>query len=62
MEELYYMASIAIPASIADTIIDGDTIKLNELVYKRLSKKPKRRTIERRLLNVEGDQKLLIYK
>lgn len=61
MTELYYFPTVRINAKIADLVIPGMHIRIDDYVYERLSRKPKGRSIARRLQNLNQELKFIIY-
>lgn len=61
MREYYYVASTKINAKIADLVVTGYTIAIDNYHYEMLARKPKGRTIKRRLQNGTTGERILIY-
>ena len=61
MEELYYVPSLRINAKISDLVIEGNHIELDGITYQRLSRKPRGRSIKRKLKSLESNTRILIY-
>ena len=61
MNELFFVPAVKINARIADTVIIGNHIKLNDYTYERVSRRPKGRSIFKRLQSMDGNTKLTIY-
>jgi len=61
MAPLHYIASILVTVGIADTVIEGEHIKIGDLVYVRLSKKPKGKIVKRKLLSTISEEQFIIY-
>lgn len=59
MNELFFVPAVKINARIADTVIVGSHIKINDYTYERVSRRPKGRSILRKLQN--SDTRLTIY-
>lgn len=62
VEEKYYVPSSKINAKISDTVLEGMHIEIGGLTYQRLSRKPRGRSIQRRLLNEKSRVRLVIYR
>ena len=62
VEEKYYVPSSKINAKISDTVLEGMHIEIGGLTYQRLSRKPRGRSIQRRLLNENSRVRLVIYR
>ena len=62
MESLIYMPSIKLTPTIEEFSIPKDFITIGDFTYIRLSRKPKGRSIDRKLINPETGQQILIYK
>lgn len=61
MEE-YYLPSLKINSKVSDTVIEGRHIEIDGITYQRLSRKPRGRSIQRRLLNMDSNLRLVIYR
>ncbi len=61
MNELYFIKASKINARVSDLIIDGSHINVEGYRYERLIRKPKGRSIERKLQNIENQERLIIY-
>jgi len=61
MEELYYVPSLRINAKISDLVIEGNHIELDGVTYQRLSRKPRGRSIKRKLKSLQSNTRILIY-
>lgn len=62
MNELYYFPSIKMNAKISEIVEDGFPIEMDGYKYERLLRKPRGRSIQRRLLNEANQTRLIIYK
>jgi hypothetical protein len=62
LEEYYYVSSLRINSKISDTVIEGKHIEIDGITFQRLSRKPRGRSIERKLLNINSNLRLVIYK
>ena len=61
MEELYYIPSLKVNSKVADLVIDGNHIEIEGITYQRLSRKPRGRSIKRKLKGLETETSILIY-
>jgi hypothetical protein len=61
MEELYYVPSLRINVKISDLVIEGNHIELDGITYQRLSRKPRGRSIKRKLKSLQSNTRILIY-
>ncbi len=61
MIESFYIKAAKINARVADLVIDGSHINLEGYRYERLSRRPRGRTIERRLVNENTNERIIIY-
>lgn len=62
IEENYYLPSLKINSKVSDTVIEGRHIEIDGITYQRLSRKPRGRSIERKLLNMDSNLRLIIYR
>lgn len=63
MDQRYFIAKSQLTSKIALTVLEGETITLEGITYLELNKKPRGKTILRRLQKVEDVAKqILIYK
>jgi|TARA_R110000851_G_scaffold234954_1_gene387489 hypothetical protein len=62
MNELYYFPSIKMNAKISEIVEDGFPIEMDGYKYERLFRKPRGRSILRRLVNTATQTRLIIYK
>lgn len=61
MEELYYIPSLKVNAKVVDLVIEGNHIEIEGITYQRLSKKPRGRSVKRKLQGDKVQQRILIY-
>lgn len=61
MIESFYIKAAKINARVADLVIDGSHINLEDYRYERLSRRPRGRAIERRLVNENTNERIIIY-
>ncbi len=62
IQEKYYVPSSKINAKISDTVLEGMHIEIDGLTFQQLSKKPRGRSIQRKLLNEKSHTRLVIYR
>ena len=62
MSELYYFPKVRVNAKIAEIINPGYHIEIDGYVYENLFRKPKGRSIERRLRSIDELTSITIYK
>ena len=61
MEELYFIPSVKISARVAELVIEGEHIEIGGLTYQRLSRKPRGRSVSRKLRNESTNTRIIIY-
>jgi hypothetical protein len=61
MEELFYIPSLRVNAKVADLVIEGNHIEIDGITYQRLSRKPRGRSIKRKLSSTKSNTRILIY-
>ena len=61
MRELFYVPSLRVNSKISDLVIEGNHITIDGTTYQRLSRKPRGRSLKRKLKNIETDTRILIY-
>jgi hypothetical protein len=61
MNENYYIRATKINARVADLVLEGNHITIDGYTFEKLDRKPRGRVIERRLLNTETQERILIY-
>ena len=61
LNEYYYIPSIKINAKVADLVEEGYHIEIHGRTHQRLSRKPRGRSVKRRLLNLSKSERILIY-
>lgn len=62
IEEKYYVSSLKINSKISDTVLEGRHIEIEGITYQQVSRKPRGRSIERRLQNLDSNLRFIIYK
>lgn len=61
MEELYYIPSLRITSKVSELVMEGNHIEIAGRTYQRLSKKPRGRSIKRKLVSEQSNTRILIY-
>lgn len=61
MSELYYFPKVRVNAKIAEIINPGHHIMIDDYVYENLVRKPKGRSIVRRLRSMDEQTSITIY-
>ncbi len=61
MEELFYIPSLKVNAKVSDLVIEGNHIEIDGITYQRLSRKPRGRSIKRKLSRMKSNTRILIY-
>ncbi len=61
MEELYYVPSMKVNSKVADLVIEGNHIEIDGRTYQRLSRKPRGRSVMRKLFSEKTNTRILIY-
>jgi hypothetical protein len=61
MEELYFIPSLKINARVSELVIQGNHIEIEGITYQRLSRKPRGRSVSRKLLNESTNTRIIIY-
>lgn len=61
MTEEYYFPKVRVNAKIAELIIPGMHIRIDDYIYEKLIRKPKGRSIVRKLLSLDEKTKITIY-
>jgi len=59
--ENYYIRSSKINARVAELVIEGNHIEVDGYKFEKLSKKPRGRSIERKLKNIDSGERIIIY-
>lgn len=59
--EKYYVPTIKVNSRIADLVLDGYHIEIEGYRYEELARKPKGRSIKRKLINTNTQERLIIY-
>ena len=61
MNELFFVPAVKINARIADTVVIGNHIKIDDYTYERVSRRPRGRSILKKLLSLDQQTRLVIY-
>tara|TARA_B110000967_G_C18347287_1_gene299568 strand:+ start:215 stop:403 length:189 start_codon:yes stop_codon:yes gene_type:complete len=61
MEELYYVPSMKVNSKVSDLVIEGNHIEIAGITYQRLSRKPRGRSVKRKLSSKESNTRIVIY-
>jgi|TARA_B110000908_G_scaffold46387_1_gene56546 hypothetical protein len=61
MEELYYVPSMKVNSKVSDLVIEGNHIEIAGITYQRLSRKPRGRSVKRKLISKESNTRIVIY-
>ena len=61
MEELFYIPSLKVNAKVSDLVIEGNHIEIEGITYQRLTRKPRGRSLKRKLKSLKSNTRILIY-
>jgi hypothetical protein len=61
MIEQYFVPATKITSKVADLVVPGNSIAIDNYHYERLSRRPKGRSIIRTLLSIDSKERLVIY-
>jgi hypothetical protein len=61
MIEKYFLSRLKINAKTSELVIPGEHINIDGYTYEQLSRKPKGRTIFRKLINKTNTERFTIY-
>ena len=61
MNELYYIAESKMNTRIAATIMEGEPIRVDGIVYERLWKRPSYRNEKQRLINTNQTERIILF-
>jgi len=61
MIETYYLSALKINSKTSELVIPGNHITIENYKYEQLSRKPKGRSILKKLLNESTKQRFIIY-
>ena len=61
MEDFFYIPSLKVNAKVSDLVIEGNHIEIDGITYQRLSRKPRGRSIKRKLKSLQSNTRILIY-
>ena len=62
MNEQFYFPAARINAKVAELVDEGNHLNIGGYRYEKLFRKPKGRSIERRLVNENKNTRIIIYK
>jgi len=62
MKEEYYFPTVKVNAKVAELVEEGQYMEMGGYRYERLSRKPRGRSIARRLRNEETQTRIIVYK
>ncbi len=61
LDTVIYVPRVKMTYKIAETVIDGYHINIDNYTYERVMRKPKGRTLKHSLINKDGTERWLIY-
>lgn len=61
MKESYFLSALKISAKTSDLVMPGSHITIQNYRYEQLSRKPKGRTIYKKLQNPDTGERFIIY-
>lgn len=61
MEESYFIRATKVNARTADLVVEGNHITIDGYKFEKLERKPRGRSIERKLQNTNTGDRFLIY-
>ena len=61
MNELYYIAESKMNTRIAATIMEGEPIRVDGIVYERLWQRPSYRNEKQRLVNTTQTERIILF-
>lgn len=61
MEELYFTPSLKVNSKVVDLVIPGNHLEIDRITYQRLSRKPRGRTIKRKMKSLNSETTIIIY-
>ena len=59
--ENYFLSSLKINSKTAELVMPGYHIEIDKMRYEQLMRKPKGRSIQRKLLNTNTQERFIIY-
>ena len=62
MNEQFYFPAARINAKVAELVDEGNHLNIEGYRYEKLFRKPKGRSIDRKLINKNEDLRIIIYK
>lgn len=61
MEESYFIRATKVNARVAELVIEGNHITIDGYKFEKLERKPRGRSVERRLQNLDTQERFIIY-
>jgi hypothetical protein len=61
MNKLYFISPSRVNARISETVLPGYHITIDGLIYEQTSKRPQGKTLQRSLVNMDKQERVLIY-
>jgi hypothetical protein len=61
MIENYFLSALKINSKTSELVIPGGHITIDNRIFEQLSRKPKGRSIAKRLLNTKTQERFIIY-
>ena len=61
MNESYFIPTVKVNSKISELVIPGHYIEIENYRYEKLIRKPRGRSISRRLLNTSTNERFIIY-
>jgi hypothetical protein len=61
MNKLYFISPSRANARISETVLPGYHITIDGLIYEQTSKRPQGKTLQRSLVNMDKQERVLIY-
>ena len=61
MNKLYFISPSRVNARISETVLPGYHITIDGLIYEQTSKRPQGKSLQRSLVNMDKQERVLIY-
>jgi len=61
MNKLYFISPSKVNARISETVLSGYHITIDGLIYEQTSKRPNGKSLQRSLVNIDKQERVLIY-
>jgi len=61
MNKLYFISPSRINSRISETVLPGYHIAIDGLIYEQTSKRPQGKSLQRSLVNLDKQERVLIY-